>query len=46
MSIQKNAGLITEDEYNLLVIGPGAYDRSKQLSYANAGDLHDFIAEW
>jgi hypothetical protein len=43
VSIQKNAGLVTEDEYNLLVIGPGAYDKSKQLSYANASDLHGFI---
>jgi len=43
VSIQKNACLITEDEYNLLVVGPGAYDKSKQLNYANLSDLNDFI---
>ena len=43
VSIQKNAGLIAEDEYNLLVVGPGAYDKSKQLNYTNLSDLQDVI---
>ena len=45
VSIQKNAGLVGEDEYNLLVNGPGVYDKSKQLNYANLLDLHDVITE-
>lgn len=44
-SVRKNEGTVDECSYNLLLRGPGLYDKADQPDYRASPEIHDILSE-